>query len=99
MPFLYPVAFSGNQWLGMGYEASCSRPLLPSFTRWRVYLEVTMKKIALAAALSLAATSAFAGGLAQPVVEAPVVAAATSSSSGVLIPLLLLVIIAAAASK
>lgn len=58
-----------------------------------------MKKIALAAALSLAATSAFAGGLAQPVVEPEIVQAATSSSSGVLVPLLLLVIIAAAAAK
>ena len=83
----------------MGYEASCSRPLLTSFNRRWDYLEVTMKKIALAAALSLAATSAFAGGLAQPVVEPAVVQAATSSSSGVLIPLLLLVIIAAAAAK
>lgn len=58
-----------------------------------------MKKLALAAALSLAASSAFAGGLAQPAVDQPVVAAATSSSSGILVPLLLLVIIAAAAAK
>lgn len=58
-----------------------------------------MKKIALAAALSLAASTAFAGGLAQPVVEPEIVKAATSSSSGVLVPLLLLVIIAAAASR
>jgi hypothetical protein len=55
-----------------------------------------MKKIALAAALSLGATSAFAGGLAAPVVEAPVVAAATSSSAGILVPLILIALIAGA---
>jgi FtsH-binding integral membrane protein len=63
-------------------------------------LENTMKKIALAAALSLAATASFAGGLSEPVMEAPVVEAATSSSSGgILVPLLLLLVIAAAASN
>lgn len=59
-----------------------------------------MKKIALAAALSLAATSAFAGKygkMAEPVVEAPVVVEATKSSSGgVIVPLMLLLIVAAA---
>jgi hypothetical protein len=58
-----------------------------------------MKKIALAAALSLAATSAFAGGLSQPQIDPPVVAAATSSSGGIIIPLLLLLVVAAAAAK
>ena len=62
-----------------------------------------MKKIALAAALSVAATSAFAGGMAQPVMEAPIVmapAATTSSSaSGIVVPLLLLLVIAAAVSN
>lgn len=58
-----------------------------------------MKKIALAAALSLAASNAFAGGLVAPVVEPEVVKAQTSSSSGILVPLLLLVVIAAAAAK
>ena len=58
-----------------------------------------MKKLALAAALSLAATSSFAGGLAEPIVEAPVIEAQTSSSGGILIPLLLLVIVAAAAAS
>lgn len=58
-----------------------------------------MKKIALAAALSLAATSAFAGGLVPPVVEPEIVEAQTSSSGGVLVPLLLLVAIAAVAAK
>ena len=47
-----------------------------------------MKKIALAAALSLATTSAFAGGAVEPVMEPEVVAAQTASSSGgVVIPL------------
>ncbi|MBL4929108.1 hypothetical protein [Fuscibacter oryzae] len=56
-----------------------------------------MKKIALATALSLAATSAFAGGVVEPVMEPEVVAAKTSSSSGgILIPLLLLIVVAAA---
>lgn len=55
-----------------------------------------MKKFALAAALVVGATSAFAGGLAEPVVEAPVVAAATSSSAGILVPLILLVLVGAA---
>jgi hypothetical protein len=59
-----------------------------------------MKKIALAAALSLAATSAFAGGMAEPTMEPEVVAAATSSSAGgVVVPLLLLLVIAAAAAS
>ena len=41
-----------------------------------------MKKIALAAALSVAATTAFAGGMAEPVMEPTVVEAGTSSSGG-----------------
>ena len=63
-----------------------------------------MKSIALAAAFSLAATTAFAGSLAEPVVEAPVEEAETSSSAGssassgngVLIPVLVLLAIGAA---
>ena len=59
-----------------------------------------MKKIALAAALSLAASTAFAGGTVEPVMVPEVVAPATSSSNGgLLIPLLLLLVLAAAASK
>lgn len=59
-----------------------------------------MKKIALAAALSVTASSAFAGGLVEPVMEPEVVKASTSSSSaGIIVPLLLLVVIAAAASN
>ncbi|MCV2863222.1 hypothetical protein [Defluviimonas sp. WL0075] len=59
-----------------------------------------MKKLALAAALSIAATSAFAGGMAEPVMEpAPVVEEASSSAGGIIVPLLLLVLVAAAASN
>jgi hypothetical protein len=59
-----------------------------------------MKKIALAAALSLAATSAFAGGMAEPTMDPEVVVAQTSSSAGgVVVPLLLLLVIAAAAAS
>lgn len=57
----------------------------------------TMKKIALAAALSLAASTAFAGGLAAPIVEPEVVEAqASSSAPGLIVPLLLLVLVGAA---
>ena len=62
-----------------------------------------MKKIALAAALSLAATSAFAGGhgskYKEPVVEPAVVVADAKSSSagGIVVPLMLLLVLAAAA--
>ena len=62
-----------------------------------------MKKIALAAALTLSASTAFAGGMAQPIVEpAPVVVATTKNSSsagGLVVPLLLLLVLAAAASS
>ena len=56
-----------------------------------------MKKLALAAAFSLAATTAFAGGMAEPVMEPEVVKETTSSSSGgIIVPLLLLLVVAAA---
>ncbi|GHC29813.1 hypothetical protein D2N39_15365 [Gemmobacter lutimaris] len=58
-----------------------------------------MKKLALAAALSVAATTAFAGGMVEPVMEPEVVEAATSSSSGALVPLLLLLVVAAAVAS
>lgn len=58
-----------------------------------------MKKLALAAVLSLAATSAFAGGMVE-VMDVEVIETATSSSAGgVIVPLLLLLVIAAAASN
>ncbi|MEY4305342.1 MAG: hypothetical protein RIT52_1517 [Pseudomonadota bacterium] len=65
----------------------------------REILEVTMKKIALAAALSVAATTAFAGGMAEPVMEPAVVEAGTSSSGGIILPLILLVAVAAAVAS
>jgi len=56
-----------------------------------------MKKLALAAALSVAATSAFAGGYVEPVLEPVVIVEDTSSSAGgVLVPLLAIILIAAA---
>ena len=60
-----------------------------------------MKKLALAAALSVTASTAFAGGMAEPVMEPEVVVKETSSSSsaGVLVPVLLLLLVAAAASN
>ncbi len=59
-----------------------------------------MKKLALAAALSVAASTAFAGGMVEPIMEPEVVEANTSSSAGgIIVPLLLLLVIAAAASN
>jgi hypothetical protein len=62
-----------------------------------------MKKIALAAALSVAATSAFAGGtgkFADPVIEPAVVVEETNSSSGgIIVPIMLLLIVAAAVAS
>lgn len=64
-----------------------------------------MKKLALAAALSLTASHAFAGGMAAPVVEQPTMAPAvveqqtSSSAGGIVVPLLLLLVVAAAAAS
>ena len=65
-----------------------------------------MKKIALAAALSLAATSAFAGShgttskMAEPVIEPAVVVEDTrASSAGVIVPIMLLLLVAAAVAS
>lgn len=64
-----------------------------------------MKKIALAAALSMAATSAFAGGVGgkykEPVIEPAVVVedVKSSSAAGIIVPLMLLLVIAAAAAS
>ncbi|HKL05812.1 MAG TPA: hypothetical protein VJ929_08375 [Roseovarius sp.] len=58
-----------------------------------------MKKLVLAAALTAAASTAFAGNMAEPVMEAPVVVEetnASSSAAGVWVPLVVLAIIAAA---
>lgn len=60
-----------------------------------------MKKIVLAAAITaIAATASYAGGMAEPVMEAPVIVEeAASSSGGLLVPLLLLVLVAAAVAS
>jgi len=62
-----------------------------------------MKKLALAAVLAGLASTAFAGGMAAPVIEmAPVVveeAAGSSSSAGLIIPLILVAILAATQIK
>ena len=60
-----------------------------------------MKKLALAAALTLAASHSFAGGMVEPIIEPAVIVedtATSSSSGGILIPLLLVVLLAAAVS-
>ena len=59
-----------------------------------------MKKLALAAALSVAASTAFAGNISEPVMEPEIIVEETSSSNGgVLVPLMFLVLVAAAASS
>jgi len=66
------------------------------------FLEDNMKSIALAAALSLAATSAFAGSyVAEPMMEPAVMVEKASSSSGggVLVPLIVLLVLVAASRK
>jgi hypothetical protein len=59
-----------------------------------------MKRLALAVAFAGAASTAFAGNIAEPIMEmAPVVVmeeTAGSSSAGLIIPLILIVLIAAA---
>ena len=59
-----------------------------------------MKKIALAAAFGVAASTAFAGNVSEPVMEmAPVVImeeTAGSSGAGLIVPLILLALVAAA---
>ncbi len=58
------------------------------------------KLVAVSSLVALLAAPAFAGGVAEPVMEPEVVAKATSSSAGgIIVPLLLLLIIAAAVSS
>ena len=62
-----------------------------------------MKKFVLAAALAGTASTAFAGNVAEPIMEmSPVViieeTSGSSSSAGLIVPLILLALIAAAAS-
>ncbi len=53
-----------------------------------------MKKLVLAAALTAAASTAYAGNLEEPIVEAPVVVEETQgTSSGIVLPLVLLVLV------
>lgn len=65
-----------------------------------------MKKIALAAALSVAASSAFAGShskmgkFSEPVIEPAVIVEETrSTSGGIIVPLMLLLVVAAAVAS
>jgi hypothetical protein len=90
-------------WATRLYEVTIIAPVtltIENFAGARME-KYTMKKIALAAALSIAATSAFAGGMAEPVMEAPMVEAkaASSSAGGIIVPLLVLLLVAAAASN
>ncbi|MEM7723498.1 MAG: hypothetical protein AAF376_14160 [Pseudomonadota bacterium] len=58
-----------------------------------------MKKLALAAALSVAATGAFAGGVVEPapVIEPEIIGGdASTSAGGILVPILAVILIAAA---
>ena len=57
-----------------------------------------MKKIALAAALSLAGTSAFAGGPVEPIMEPEVIVEETGTAGGIVVPLVLLAVVAAVAA-
>ena len=59
-----------------------------------------MKKLVLAAAFTAAASTAFAGNLSEPVVEAPVIVEqATGTSQGIILPLILLLLVAAAVAS
>lgn len=56
-----------------------------------------MKKLVLAAALTAAASTAFAGNIVEPVIEAPVIVEETTGTSGgYWLPILLLVLVGAA---
>jgi len=60
-----------------------------------------MKKFAIAAAFTVAATTAFAGGMDAPVMEPEVIVetAAGSSAAGIIVPLVLLALVVAAANN
>lgn len=56
-----------------------------------------MKKLVLAAALTAAASTAFAGAPAEPIIEAPVIVEETrGTSGGIVLPLILLAVVIAA---
>jgi hypothetical protein len=60
-----------------------------------------MKKLVLAAALTGAASTAFAGGMAEPVMEPEIIVEETSGTTagGIVVPLVLLALIAAVAAS
>ncbi len=60
-----------------------------------------MKKLALAAVITVAASSAYAGGLSAPIMDPTPIAVDTSGSSagGIVVPLILLALIAAVAAN
>ena len=61
-----------------------------------------MKKVALAAIIAVAASSAYAGGLeVTPIIEPEIIVeeAASSSGAGLVVPLMILAIIVAVASN
>jgi hypothetical protein len=60
-----------------------------------------MKKLVLAAAFAGAASTAFAGGLEEPVMEPEIIVEETSGTTagGIVVPLILLALIAAVASQ
>ncbi|NBZ86841.1 hypothetical protein GV832_04545 [Rhodobacteraceae bacterium CYK-10] len=90
---IWPLCFDGTTRNILGASAASAT------LGWALKLESTMKKIALATAFTLAASTAFAGG--APEVVVPEVKAVTTSSSagGLVVPLLLLLVLAAAASN
>lgn len=66
----------------------------------RHFWRIDMKKLVLAAALAGAASTASAGNIQEPIVEAPVIVEETQgSSSGIILPLVLLVLVAAAVAS
>jgi hypothetical protein len=60
-----------------------------------------MKKLVLAAALTGAASTAFAGGFSQPVMEPEIIVEETAGTTagGIVVPLILLALIAAVAAN
>tara|TARA_B110000238_G_scaffold98370_1_gene107090 strand:+ start:351 stop:629 length:279 start_codon:yes stop_codon:yes gene_type:complete len=69
-----------------------------SLTKLGIDLENNMKNLVLATVFAAAAATAFADGMSEPVMDAPVVAStmesAAGSSNGLLVPLVLLALLA-----
>jgi len=73
-------------------------PCAPDRPVGRFHLEENMKEFVLAVAIAAMSTSAAAGNVEEPVMEAPMIVeqtAASSSAAGIWIPLVLLAIVAA----